>query len=160
MTRLAAAICLASVLVACTSAEPTAKQSPGLTAGELVSTDDALPAGFPSELAIPEPSTILYSAASGLGMSVFVSSTLSHDDVKRAFLRTFEGDGWTLHTCSTTPAQPEPITTLVGSRDSFTASVLVGYAPANASRLKGKRYSFLVSVATNAQPPVIRAEPC
>lgn len=159
--RSALAIVVAGALfAACTPDEPVARQSPGTTEGELVSTDDALPSGFPDEIDIPEPSTIIYSATSSLGSSVFVSSSLVHDDVKRRFLDIFDEDGWTLHTCSTTPQQPEPITTIVASRDGYTTSVLIGYSPQNAARLNGQRYSFLVSVATTGDPPVITAEPC
>lgn len=158
--RLIAAAILSVVAVSCDSA-PTPRQSQGPFPGESVSTDDALPAEYPDEeLPVPEPSTVIYSAVSQFGLSAYFTSPLSSREIKSRMLATIRDREWSLHTCEATQQSPEPTTLIVASRPGTIATVLIGYSPQAADRIGGKRFSFLISIATRGERPKLTADPC
>ncbi|MGH2831081.1 MAG: hypothetical protein ACRDJM_11415 [Actinomycetota bacterium] len=158
---LLAAVAIAAAVAACSGDERAPRQSPGPVAGEKVSNDDALPSEYPKdELPVPEPSTVIYSAVGQFGVSAYFTSPLAEEEIKRRILATIRSKKWTLHTCRGTAQSPGATTLIVASRPGLVATVAIGFSPASAERIGGKRYSFLISVATRGEPPKPTAAPC
>lgn len=159
--RLGAVTAAAALLAAgCTSADPPRPAtSPGAIPNERVSTDDALPAEFPGEFPLP-PHRVIYSAVSPVGVVAYFTSDRPKDSLKDYFLTELSRRKWTLHSCLRNTSGVEPVTTIVASRSSVVATAVVGYSPDFATRLNGRIYSFFVSVARDADPPLTKAKPC
>ena len=150
----------ALAMTACTSDQPRPSSSPGTVPNERVSTDNALPAEFPAEFPLPAARTVLYSAVSPIGVVVYFQSRTSGDALKTTLLTGLKDRGWTLHACVTASGGVEPVTTIVAGKGRTVATVVVGYAPDQASRIQGRVYTFYVSVATDAAAPLSTAAPC
>lgn len=127
---------------------------------ELVSTKDRLPAGLPRDVPLPAYRRVLYSAESSLGVVVYFDSKLSADTIRADLLRGLRERGWTLRSCRITRASPEPFTLIVADKAGTALSAGIGFSPDQGARLNGKRYSYFVSVAKQAQPPQQPLETC
>lgn len=157
--RVAAAV-MALLAAGCTSGDPRRPAtSPGAIPNERVSTDDALPAEFPGEFPLP-PHRVIYSAVSPVGVVVYFTSDRTKAAIADYLLTELSGARWKLHSCLRNTSGVEPVTTIVASRNSVVATAVVGYSPDFATRLNGRIYTFFVSVARDADPPLTKAKPC
>lgn len=151
-------VALAMVVAGCTQTRPTPRQSPGEIPGEVVSTDDALPAEFPEGFPLPGDPVVLYSAVGPLGVSAYFSTGLDEADVTAALLTELPDAGWTIHSCRRTADVPDGQVVLTASSGRSVASVLIGFSTETASRIGGRDFSYLVSIANDAAEPLSMEE--
>lgn len=152
-------VALAVVLAGCTDSPAEPERAPGQVEGELVSTEDRLPPEFPADHPRPGDPTVLYSAVSQLGTVVYFSTPQQHEDIVRALLDELPANGWTVYACTTTPGD-DPVTYIVASKGRQVASTVVGFSEAQAARIGGARYSYLVSIANDAPEPIEQEIAC
>lgn len=147
-------------LVACSGDAPEPAGTPGEVPNERVSRDNALPNEFPDDFPIPTERTVLYSAVSPVGVVVYFTSAIKGEVLTSLILAGLESGDWTLHSCLRSTGGPEPVTTIVASKNRTVATAVVGYSPQAATRIEGRIYTFFVSVATDADAPVSQADSC
>lgn len=161
LSRLAPMLLVAAVaMTSCSGDEPRPRQSPGAIEGELVSTDDALPEEFPSDLPRPGSPTVIYSAVSKLGSVVYFTSQSDATSIADEMLEQLPRAGWKVYSCVKTPGANEDTFFITAGKERAVASVLVGFLASNAERIGGKRYSYLISIANDAPEPVSNERTC
>ncbi|HVL89971.1 MAG TPA: hypothetical protein VM841_07035 [Actinomycetota bacterium] len=158
--RVIAAHAIGVALIACGGDEPRPVASPGEVPNERVSTSNALPREFPAGFPLPPKRTVMYSAVSPIGAVVYFTSELRGEALTTMLRTQLPDKGWKLHSCVRSEGGPEPLYTVVASRGRTVATAVVGYAPEAASRIQGRVYTFFVSVATDAAPPVSGSDEC
>ena len=156
MRRLVVAtLVLLVVAGACTDGpEPEASPSPSPAPSvEVVeSSEDRLPEGFPEDFPLPEERTVLYSQVPGdQGWVVYFDTPLPADQLVAFFGERLPAQGWTLYSCTTADRSPEPVSAVIALKDTLSATIQIGFIPAERVPFEG-RYAFVAVVVTTPEP--------